>query len=63
MWVAHIIVYRLDLGREGFLASTIWHAWLITVLALWAFARVFGCEFAGIFNHPIVSVGVVGGLL
>ena len=56
-------VHRLDLGREGFLASTVWPAGLLIVLAPRAFARVLGCELASLLYHPLVMVGVVGGLL
>ena len=54
-------VHHLDLTREGFLASTVRPAQLLIVLATWAFARVIGCVLAGLFYHPTITVGVVGG--
>ena len=33
------------------------------VLAMWAFVRVFGLEFASMLYHQTFAVGVVGGLL
>ena len=49
--------------REFLLTSIAWPAGLLVVLAAWAFALVLGCEFAGLFKHPTVTVGVGGGLV
>ena len=38
-------------------------AGFILVLAAWALALVLGCELAGLFEYPTVTVGVVDGLL
>ena len=45
------------------MASILRLARLFVVLAAGAFAHVFGCELAVLFNHPTVAVGVVGRLV
>ena len=56
-------VHSFYLWRELLLTSIARTAGLLVVLAAWALALLFGCEFAGLFEHPTVTVGVVGGLV
>ena len=56
-------VYYFYLWREFLLSATDRTMGFILVLAAWALALVLGCELAGLFEYPTVTVGVVGGLL
>lgn len=55
-------VHGFYLGRELILASTVRRARFVILVAR-AFALFLGCNFAGLFDHPTVTVGVVGGLV
>jgi hypothetical protein len=56
-------VHSFYLWRELLLSTIDRTAGLIIVLAAWDHALLLGCEFAGLFEHPTVTVGVVGGLV
>ena len=56
-------IHRLYLRRELFLASIVQPARFFIVLAVGAFFCVLGREVAVLFDHPTVTVGVVGGLV
>ena len=56
-------VYCFHLWREFLLSATDRTTGFILILAAWALALVLGSELVGLFEDPIVMVGVVGRLL
>jgi hypothetical protein len=56
-------IHSFNLGRKLPLASITWPARFIVILAAGALTLFFGCDLAGLFNYPIVTVGMVGGFI
>ena len=56
-------VHSFYLWRELLLSSIAQTARLVIALTAWTHALLFGCEFAGLLEHPTITVGVGGWLV
>ena len=54
---------RFHLGRKFLLSPRVWTPGLLVLVAVQPLVLVFGIYFAGLFEYPAVSIGVVGWLV
>ena len=56
-------VYRFHLGRKFLLSPRVRTPGLLVIVVVQPLVLVFGIYFAGLFEHPTISVSVVGWLI